>query len=146
MNLSTFFLQKKMQVQKVHVIVLQKFSYKYMQVTYQLELWYFQVDESLACMDMDWNFHILIIIYQSFNVKVFWNFRTTNQFRTYFSSSKFLKMYVQLTMNSMKCSMISKCNLNRFLIFFLLLTLKRYCFKILKIRTIFLAYFIMLGP
>jgi hypothetical protein len=38
MNLSTFFLQKKMQVQKVHVIVLQKFSYKYMQVTYQLEL------------------------------------------------------------------------------------------------------------
>jgi hypothetical protein len=130
MNLSTFFLQKKMQVQKVHVIVLQKFSYKYMQVTYQLELWYFQVDESLACMDMDWNFHILIIIYQSFNVKVFWNFRTTNQFRTYFSSSKFLKMYVQLTMNSMKCSMISKCNLNRFLIFFLLLTLKRYCFKI----------------
>jgi hypothetical protein len=45
-----------------------------MKVTYQLELLYFQVDESLACMDMVSKFHILVIIYQSFNVKVFWKF------------------------------------------------------------------------
>jgi hypothetical protein len=42
----------------------------------------------------------------------------TIQFRTYFSSIyftyKFFKLYVQLTINSMKGMMVSKCNLKRF--------------------------------
>jgi hypothetical protein len=43
-----------------------------MKVQHQLELLYFQVDEDLVCMDMISTFHYLVIIYQSFNVKVFW--------------------------------------------------------------------------
>jgi hypothetical protein len=43
-----------------------------MKVKHQLELLYFQVDEGLVCMDVVSTFHILVIIYQSFNVKVFW--------------------------------------------------------------------------
>jgi hypothetical protein len=58
-----------------------------MKIKHQLELLYFQVDEGLVCMDIVSTFHIIIIIfYRSFNVKIFWKFRTTNQFRTYFSS------------------------------------------------------------
>jgi hypothetical protein len=83
MHLSTFFWNASTE-NTCHNFA--KFSYKYMKVTYQLELLSFQVDESLACMDMVSTFHILIIIYQSFNVKIFWKFWTTNQFRTYFSS------------------------------------------------------------
>jgi hypothetical protein len=49
-----------------------KMSYKYMKVKHQLELLYFEVDEGLVCMDIVSTFHILVIIYQSFNVKVFW--------------------------------------------------------------------------
>jgi hypothetical protein len=45
-----------------------------MRVKHQLELLYFQVDEDLLCMDIISTFHILVIIYQSFNVKVFWKF------------------------------------------------------------------------
>jgi hypothetical protein len=61
-------------------------KYKYMKVKHQLELLYFQVHEGLVCMDTISTFHILVIIYQSFNVKVFWKIWTTNQFGTYFSS------------------------------------------------------------
>ncbi len=49
-----------------------KLSYKYIKVQHKLELLYFQVDENLLCMDMLSTFHYLDIIYQSFNVKVFW--------------------------------------------------------------------------
>jgi hypothetical protein len=48
-----------------------KLNYKYMKVKHQLELLYFRVDESLKCMDIVLTFLILIILYQSFNVKVF---------------------------------------------------------------------------
>jgi len=57
-----------------------------MKVKHQLELLYFQIDKDLVCMDIVSTFHIIVIIYQSFNVKIFWNFWITNQFRTYFSS------------------------------------------------------------
>jgi hypothetical protein len=45
-----------------------------MKVQHQLELLCFQVDEDLMCMDMISTFYYLIIIYDSFNVKVFWKF------------------------------------------------------------------------
>jgi hypothetical protein len=45
-----------------------------MKVNHQLELLYFQVDEGLVCMDIVSTFHILIIINQNCNVKVFWKF------------------------------------------------------------------------
>jgi hypothetical protein len=47
-------------------------NYKYMKIKHQLELLYLQVDEGLVCMDIVSTFHILVIIYQSFNVKIFW--------------------------------------------------------------------------
>jgi hypothetical protein len=47
-------------------------SYKYMKTKQQLELLYLQVDEGLMCMDIVSTFHILVIIYQSFNIKIFW--------------------------------------------------------------------------
>jgi hypothetical protein len=43
-----------------------------MKIKHQLELLYFQVNEGLVCIDIVLTFHILVIIYQSFNVKVFW--------------------------------------------------------------------------
>jgi hypothetical protein len=43
-----------------------------MKIKHQLELLYFQVDEGLMCMDIVSTLYILVIIYQSFNVKVFW--------------------------------------------------------------------------
>jgi hypothetical protein len=42
-----------------------------MKVRHQLKLLYFQVDKGLMCMDIVSTFHIIIIIYQSFNVKIF---------------------------------------------------------------------------
>jgi hypothetical protein len=57
-----------------------------MKKKHQLKLVYFQVDGGLVCMDIVSIFHILIIIYQSFNVKVFWKISTTNQFKKYFST------------------------------------------------------------
>ncbi len=63
-----------------------KLSYKYMKIQHQLKLLYFQVDDDLMCMDMVSTFHYLVIIYQSFNVKMFWKIWKTNQFRQYFSS------------------------------------------------------------
>jgi hypothetical protein len=53
---------------------------------HQLELLYFQVDEGLVCMHIVSTFHIIIIIYQRFNVNIFWKIGTTNQCRTYLSS------------------------------------------------------------
>jgi hypothetical protein len=49
-----------------------KLNCKYMKVKHQLELPYLQVDEGLMCMDIVSTFHISVITYQSFNVKVFW--------------------------------------------------------------------------
>ncbi len=43
-----------------------------MKIKHQLELLYFQVDGGLMCMDIISTFHILVINYQSFNVKFFW--------------------------------------------------------------------------
>ncbi len=43
-----------------------------MKVKHQLELLYFQVDKGLMYMDIVSTFHIIVIIVQSFNVKVFW--------------------------------------------------------------------------
>jgi len=43
-----------------------------MKIKHQLELLYLQVDEGLVYMDIVSTFHILVIIYQSFNVKIFW--------------------------------------------------------------------------
>jgi hypothetical protein len=57
-------------------------SYKYMKIQRQLKLLYFQVDEDLVCMDMVSTFHHIVIIYQSFNVKIFKIFWKTNQYRT----------------------------------------------------------------
>jgi hypothetical protein len=42
-----------------------------MKIKHQLELLYFQVNEGQMRMDIAFIFHILVIIYQSFNVKVF---------------------------------------------------------------------------
>jgi hypothetical protein len=52
-----------------------KLSYKYMKAKHQLDILYFQVDEGLMCMDIILTFHILYIIYQSFNVKIFWKLK-----------------------------------------------------------------------
>jgi hypothetical protein len=38
---------------------------------HQLELLYLEVDEGLMCMGIVSTFHILIIIYQSINIKIF---------------------------------------------------------------------------
>jgi len=43
-------------------------SYEYMKLTHQLKLLYFQVNKGVMCMDIISTFHIIIIIYQSFNV------------------------------------------------------------------------------
>jgi hypothetical protein len=43
-----------------------------MKAKHQLKLLYFQVDKALVYMDIVSTFHIIVIIYQSFNVKVFW--------------------------------------------------------------------------
>jgi hypothetical protein len=43
-----------------------------MKVKHQLKLLYFQVDKGLVCVDIVSTFHVIIIIYQSFNVKEFW--------------------------------------------------------------------------
>jgi hypothetical protein len=42
-----------------------------MKLTHQSQLLYFQVDKGVGCMDIVQNFHIIVTIYQSFNVKVF---------------------------------------------------------------------------
>jgi hypothetical protein len=42
-----------------------------MKIKHQLELLYFQVDKDLVCMNIISTFHSIIIIYQSFNVKVY---------------------------------------------------------------------------
>jgi hypothetical protein len=43
-----------------------------MKVKHQLKLLYFQVDKGLVFMYIISTFHIIVPIYQSFNVKVFW--------------------------------------------------------------------------
>jgi hypothetical protein len=48
-----------------------KLNYKYMKIKHQLELLYFQINEDLMCMDIVSTFHVIIIIYQGFTVKVF---------------------------------------------------------------------------
>jgi hypothetical protein len=43
-----------------------------MKVKHQLEiLLYFQVGKALMCMNVISTFHIIVIIYQSFNIKVY---------------------------------------------------------------------------
>jgi hypothetical protein len=79
MRLSIFF---ELQVLESTCHNFTKWSYKYMKVKHQLKWLHFQVDKSLMCMDIISTFHIIVIIYQSFNVKVFWKISTTNQFRT----------------------------------------------------------------
>jgi hypothetical protein len=45
-----------------------------MKIKHQLELLYSQVDRTLMCMNIVSTFHIMVIIYQSVNVKVCWKF------------------------------------------------------------------------
>jgi len=68
MHLSFFFFKCKY---KKYMHSFAKLSYKYMKVKHQLELLYFQVHESLKCIDIVLTFFILVIIYQSFNLKIF---------------------------------------------------------------------------
>jgi hypothetical protein len=42
-----------------------------MKVKHQIKLLYFQVDVGLVCINIVSTFHILVIIYQIFNVKLF---------------------------------------------------------------------------
>jgi hypothetical protein len=42
-----------------------------MKIKHQLELLYFQINEDLMCMDIVSTFHVIIIIYQGFTIKVF---------------------------------------------------------------------------
>jgi hypothetical protein len=42
-----------------------------MKVKHQVELLYFQVDKDLMCMNIISTFHIIVIIYQSYNIKVY---------------------------------------------------------------------------
>jgi hypothetical protein len=42
-----------------------------MKLRHQLQLLYFQANKGVVCMDIVQNFHIIVTIYQSFNVKVF---------------------------------------------------------------------------
>jgi hypothetical protein len=42
-----------------------------MKVKHQLELLYFQIDKDLVCIDIISIFYSIVIIYQSFNVKIF---------------------------------------------------------------------------
>jgi hypothetical protein len=96
-----------------------------MTLGFQLNLLYFQVDESLININVVSTFHIIVIIYQSFDVKYFENFEKspiTTQFRTHFSYPFFLhhfffKFYVQLTINSMKGVMVSFFIFKRFFLF-----------------------------
>jgi hypothetical protein len=63
-----------------------------MKVRHQLKLLYFQVDKGLMFMDIISTFHIIIIIYQSFNVIFFWKIWTVNQFRTYFIHFSYIEI------------------------------------------------------
>jgi hypothetical protein len=67
MHLSTLF---EMQVLESMCHNFAKYNNKYMEVKHQLQLLYFQIDKDV-CMDIVSTFHIIVIIYQSFNVKVF---------------------------------------------------------------------------
>jgi hypothetical protein len=37
-----------------------QYSYKYMKLTHQLQLLYFEVDKGITCMDIAQNFHIIV--------------------------------------------------------------------------------------
>jgi hypothetical protein len=43
-----------------------------MKAKHQIELFYYQVEKGLVCMDIISTFHIIVIIYQNLNVKLFW--------------------------------------------------------------------------
>ncbi len=68
MHLSTYFETKVLQS---IFYSFTKYSYKCMKSIYQLQLLYFQANKGVVCMDIVQNFHIIITIYQSFNVDVF---------------------------------------------------------------------------
>jgi hypothetical protein len=68
MHLSTFFeMQILKRTSQFYKIKLQVHESKT-----SIKLLYFQVDKILMCMDIISTFHTIIIIYQSFHVKVFW--------------------------------------------------------------------------
>ncbi len=59
-----------------------------MNLGFQLKLLYFQVGKALININVISTFHIIVIIYQSFDVKYFEIFEKssiTTQFKTYFS-------------------------------------------------------------
>ncbi len=68
MHLSTYF---EIQVLQSTFHSSTKYSYKFMKLTHQLQLLYFQVDKSVVCMDIVQNFHTIVTIYQSFDIKIF---------------------------------------------------------------------------
>jgi hypothetical protein len=52
-----------------------------MEVKYQIEIvMYFEVGKDLMCMNIISTFHIIVIIYQSFNIKIYIKIWTTIQF------------------------------------------------------------------
>ncbi len=94
----------------------------------------FQVDEILNLFTFLVNGHVKfthafstskvkVIIYESFNVKIFLKHNSTNQFQKYFwptfSTLKFSKLCIQHTINSILCNMIIWQWLKRFQLYFL---------------------------
>jgi hypothetical protein len=63
-----------MQIQKIHVVVLQNWITSTWKYNINYNYYTFKFDKDLLCMDMNSTFHHLVIIYQSFNVKVSWKF------------------------------------------------------------------------
>jgi len=59
-----------------------------MNLGFQLKLLYFQLIKALVNINVVSTFHVIVIVYQSFDVKFFENFEKSpiiTQFRTYFS-------------------------------------------------------------
>jgi len=53
------------------MLQLYKFGLQVHENTTSIKSLHFQVDEDLVCMNMVSTFHYIIIIYQSFNVKIY---------------------------------------------------------------------------
>jgi hypothetical protein len=79
-----------------------------MNLGFQLKLLYFQLDKALININVISTFHIIVIIYQSFDVKYFEIFEKssiTTQFRAYFSYPIILHIFSQIL-----CSTYNKLN------------------------------------
>jgi hypothetical protein len=81
-----------------------------MKIKHQSQLLYFQVDKDLICMNIISTFYIIVIIYQSLIYKYMGKFESPCNLNIFFIQFSYIikKNYVKLTINSIKCSMISK--------------------------------------